>query len=271
MIRALYTAASGMEAQQLNLDTITNNMANANTVGYKKSRAEFEDLMYQTIVDPGTMSSDETQIPTGIQIGLGVKLSDVAKIFTQGDLIQGKDGSNGQFPDLAIVGPGFFKIQLPGGAVAYTRAGNFQLDGQGFVVTPNGYKLFPPIQITDPQTIRSISVSENGKVYIERKVGNNYSLEEVGQIFLYKFINPAGLKSIGNNLFVESPASGPAIEGTPGNDGFGKIIQGKLERANVNIVEEMVNLIVAQRAYEMNSKGVQASDEMLREAATLKR
>ncbi|HIC86660.1 MAG TPA: flagellar hook-basal body complex protein, partial [Aquificae bacterium] len=129
----------------------------------------------------------------------------------------------------------------------------------------------PPIQITDPQTIRSISVSENGKVYIERKVGNNYSLEEVGQIFLYKFINPAGLKSIGNNLFVESPASGPAIEGTPGNDGFGKIIQGKLERANVNIVEEMVNLIVAQRAYEMNSKGVQASDEMLREAATLKR
>ncbi len=265
MLRALWTSASGMEAQQTNLDVISNNIANVNTVGFKRSRANFEDLIYQDIRDPGVMSSEENRVPSGIQIGLGVKVSDVSKIFTQGSLMK-----TDKPLDVAIQGAGFFKIELPGGGEAYTRAGNFQLDDEGYIVTPEGYRLSPNIQISSPETVVSISISPNGKVYIVRNSGGEQVTEEAGTIKLYRFINPAGLKAIGGNLFVKTDASGEPIEGDPNTDGFGKLSQGFLEASNVNIVEEMVNLIVAQRAYEINSKGIIAADEMLRTVASLK-
>ncbi|WP_029521045.1 flagellar basal-body rod protein FlgG [Persephonella sp. IF05-L8] len=265
MIRALWTSASGMQAQQTNLDVISHNIANVNTVGFKRSRANFEDLIYQNLKDPGVMSSNETRVPSGIQIGLGVKLSDVTKIFTQGSLMK----TDKQL-DIAIQGEGFFKIELPGGGEAYTRAGNFQIDNEGYVVTPNGYRLSPNIQITAPETLISLDISPNGKVYAVRNEGGQETVEELTDIKLYKFINPTGLKAIGENLFVRTEASGEAIEGDPNTDGFGKLAQGFLEASNVNIVEEMVNLIVAQRAYEINSKGIITADEMLRTVATLK-
>ncbi len=265
MIRALWTSASGMQAQQTNLDVISHNIANVNTVGFKRSRANFEDLIYQDIKDPGVMSSNETRVPSGIQIGLGVKLSDVSKVFTQGSLIK----TDKQL-DIAIQGEGFFKIELPGGGEAYTRAGNFQVDNEGYVVTPNGYKLSPNIQIASPETLIRINISPNGKVYAVRNEGGQQTVEELTDIKLYKFINPAGLKAIGENLFVQTEASGDPIEGDPNTDGFGKLAQGFLESSNVNIVEEMVNLIVAQRAYEINSKGIITADEMLRTVGTLK-
>ncbi|SNR88590.1 flagellar basal-body rod protein FlgG [Desulfurobacterium atlanticum] len=265
MIRALWTSASGMEAQQTNLDVISNNIANVNTVGFKRSRANFEDLIYQTIRDPGTMSSDETMIPSGIQIGLGVKLSDTSKIFTQGSLIK----TDKQF-DIAIQGGGFFKIELPGGGEAYTRAGNFQVDSEGYLVTPEGYRLSPNIQISSPETVINVSISPGGSVYVIRNSGGQQTVEEVGKIKLYKFINPAGLKSLGGNLYAVTDASGEPVEGDPNTDGFGRLAQGFLEASNVNIVEEMVNLIVAQRAYEINSKGITTADEMLRVVSGLK-
>jgi flagellar basal-body rod protein FlgG len=172
--------------------------------------------------------------------------------------------------DIAIQGKGFFKIELPGGGEAYTRAGNFQLNEEGYFVTPEGYKLYPNIQISSPETVVNISISPNGKVYVVRNTGGEQISEEVGTIKLYRFINPAGLKAIGGNLLVKTDASGEPIEGDPNTEGFGKLAQGFLEASNVNIVEEMVNLIVAQRAYEINSKGIIAADEMLRTLATLK-
>ncbi|WP_456484962.1 flagellar basal-body rod protein FlgG [Desulfurobacterium sp.] len=265
MIRALWISASGMEAQQTNLDVVSNNIANVNTVGFKRSRANFEDLMYQTIKDPGVMSSDENMVPSGIQIGLGVKLSDVSKIFTQGSLIK----TDKKF-DLAIQGDGFFKIELPGGGEAYTRAGDFQVDSEGYLVTPEGYRLSPNIQISSPETIVNVSISPNGNVYIVRNSGGQETTEEVGKIKLYKFINPSGLKSLGGNLYAQTDASGEPIEGDPNTDGYGKLLQGFLEASNVNIVEEMVNLIVAQRAYEINSKGITTADDMLRVVSSLK-
>ncbi len=265
MLRALWTSATGMEAQQINLDVISNNIANVNTVGFKRSRANFEDLIYQDIRDPGVMSSDENRVPSGIQIGLGTKLSDVSKIFSQGSLIK----TDKQF-DLAIQGEGFFKIELPGGGEAYTRAGNFQLDDEGYMVTPEGYKLSPNIQISSPETVVSVSISPNGKVYVVRNSGGEQTTEEVGTIKLYRFINPSGLKALGGNLLTKTDASGEAIEGDPNTDGFGKLAQGFLESSNVNIVEEMVNLIVAQRAYEINSKGIITADEMLKTLGTIK-
>ncbi len=265
MIRALWTSASGMAAQQTNLDVVSNNIANVNTVGFKQSRANFEDLIYQNIKDPGVVSADGNRVPSGIQVGLGVKLSDVSKIFSQGSL-----KNTGRDLDIAIEGPGFFKIELPGGGEAYTRAGNFQLDDEGYVVTSEGYKLLPNIQVSSPETLVSLSISPNGKVNAVRNEGGNQTVEELGDIKLYRFINPAGLKSIGQNLFVATEASSEAVEGDPNTDGYGKLSQGFLESSNVNIVEEMVNLIVAQRAYEMNSKGITTSDEMLRTVANLK-
>jgi len=265
MIRALWTSASGMEAQQINLDVISNNIANVNTVGFKKSRANFEDLIYQTLRDPGVMSSNENRVPSGIQIGLGVKLSDVAKIHSQGSLIK-----TDRDLDLAIQGDGFFRIELPGGGEAYTRAGNFHVDNEGYIVTSEGYRLSPNIQISSPETLVGISISPNGKVFLVRNEGGQQTTEELADIKLYKFMNPAGLKSIGQNLYIYTDASGEPIEGDPNTDGFGKIAQGFLEASNVNIVEEMVNLIVAQRAYEINSKGIITADEMLRTLGTLK-
>ncbi len=265
MIRALWTSASGMQAQQTNLDVVSNNIANVNTAGFKQSRANFEDLIYQDIRDPGVKSSDENMVPSGIQVGLGVKLSDVSKIFSQGSLKQTKRDL-----DVAIEGRGFFKIELPGGGEAYTRAGNFQLDDEGYIVTSEGYKLSPNIQISSPETLVSISISPNGKVDAVRNSGGTQTTEELGDIKLYRFINPAGLKAIGQNLFTETDASGEAVEGDPNTDGYGKLSQGFLESSNVNIVDEMVNLIVAQRAYEINSKGITTADEMLRTVSSLK-
>lgn len=265
MIRALWTSASGMQAQQTNLDVVSNNIANVNTTGFKQSRANFEDLIYQDIKDPGVQSSDENMVPSGIQVGLGTKLSDVSKIFSQGSLKQTKRDL-----DVAIEGKGFFKIELPGGAEAYTRAGNFQLDSEGYVVTPDGYKLSPNIQISSPETLVSIAISPNGQVNVVRNEGGTETTEQIGNIKLYRFINPAGLKAIGQNLFVATDASADAIEGDPNSDGFGKLSQGFLEASNVNIVDEMVNLIVAQRAYEINSKGITTADEMLRSVSNLK-
>ena len=265
MIRALWTSATGMEAQQTNLDVISNNIANVNTVGFKKSRANFEDLIYQNLRDPGVMSSTETRVPTGMQIGLGVKLSDISKTFSQGSLIK----TDRPF-DLAIQGKGFFRIELPGGGEAYTRAGNFHVDNQGYIVTAEGYRLSPNIQITAPETLISINISENGNVYAVRNEGGVQTTEDLGQITLYNFINPPGLQAIGQNLFKQTDASGPPIEGNPNTNGFGKLAQGFLESSNVNIVEEMVNLIVAQRAYEINSKGITTADEMLRTIGNLK-
>ena len=265
MIRALWTSASGMQAQQTNLDVVSNNIANVNTTGFKQSRANFEDLIYQNIKDPGVQSSDENMVPSGIQVGLGTKLSDVSKIFSQGSLKQTKRDL-----DVAIEGRGFFKIELPGGGEAYTRAGNFQLDSEGYIVTPDGYKLSPNIQISSPETLVSISISPNGQVNAVRNEGGNQTIEQLGNIKLYRFINPAGLKAIGQNLFVATEASADAIEGDPNTDGFGKLQQGFLEASNVNIVDEMVNLIVAQRAYEINSKGITTADEMLRAVSNLK-
>ncbi len=265
MIRALWTSASGMAAQQTNLDVVAHNIANVNTVGFKQSRANFEDLIYQNIKDPGVVSADGNRVPSGIQIGLGVKVSDVSKIFSQGSLKHTERDL-----DVAIEGRGFFKIELPNGGEAYTRAGNFQIDNEGYIVTSEGYKLLPNIQINSPETLVGISISPNGKVSAVRNEGGTQTVEELGDIKLYRFVNPAGLKAIGQNLFIATEASSEAVEGDPNTDGFGKLSQGFLESSNVNIVEEMVNLIVAQRAYEMNSKGVTTSDEMLRIVANLK-
>ncbi len=265
MIRALWTAASGMSAQQTNLDVVSHNIANVNTVGFKQSRANFEDLMYQNIKDPGVVSADGNRVPSGIQVGLGVKLADVSKIFSQGSLKH-----TGRDLDIAIEGRGFFKIELPGGGEAYTRAGDFQLDNEGYVVTTEGYRLSPNIQVSSPETLVSLSISPNGKVTAVRNEGGTQTTEELGDVKLYRFVNPAGLKAIGQNLFLPTEASSEAVEGDPNTDGFGKLSQGFLESSNVNIVEEMVNLIVAQRAYEMNSKGITTSDEMLRTVANLK-
>ncbi len=265
MIRALWTSASGMSAQQTNLDVVSHNIANVNTVGFKESRANFEDLIYQNVKDPGVVSADGNRVPSGIQIGLGVKVSDVSKVFTQGSIKTTKRDL-----DVAIEGRGFFKIELPDGGESYTRAGNFQIDPEGYIVTPEGYKLVPNIQINSPETLVSLSISPSGKVTVVRNEGGEQTVEELGDIKLYRFINPSGLKAIGQNLFVQTEASGEAVEGDPNTDGFGKLAQGFLEMSNVNIVEEMVNLIVAQRAYEMNSKGITTADEMLRTVANLK-
>lgn len=265
MIRALWTSASGMQAQQTNLDVISNNIANVNTTGFKSSRANFEDLIYQDLKDPGVLSSNESRVPTGIQIGLGTKLSDVSKVFSQGSLIK-----TDRPLDIAIQGEGFFKIEIPGGGEAYTRAGNFQVDNEGYVVTPEGYKLSPNIQISSPETMVSVSISPNGKVIVVRNEGGQQTTEELTDIKLYRFMNPAGLKAVGQNLYVYTEASGEPIEGDPNTDGFGKLSQGFLESSNVNIVEEMVNMIVAQRAYEINSKGITTADEMLRVVSNLK-
>ncbi len=265
MIRALWTSASGMSAQQTNLDVVSHNIANVNTVGFKQSRANFEDLIYQNLKDPGVLSADGNRVPSGIQIGLGVRVSDVSKSFSQGSLKKTERNL-----DVAIEGDGFFKIELPGGGEAYTRAGNFQIDNEGYLVTSEGYKVQPNIQITAPETLISISISPNGKVNLVRNEGGQQTVEEAGDIKLYRFINPSGLKALGQNLFVQTEASGEAVEGDPNTDGYGRLLQGFLESSNVNIVEEMINLIVAQRAYEMNSKGVTTADEMLRTVANLK-
>ncbi len=251
-----------MTAQQTNLDVISNNMANVNTVGFKRMRATFQDLIYQTLKEPGAPTSPLTRSPSGFQIGLGTYVSDTYGIFTQGNLTQ-----TGNQLDVAIQGDGFFQVIMPDGSVAYTRAGQFRLDRDGRIVTSDGYPIEPEIVI--PPDAVNIGIGEDGTVVVLRQ--GEVSTEEVGRIELAKFVNPAGLRRIGNNLYIQTDASGDPLIDNPGNQGIGTLLQGFLESSNVNIVEEMVNLIIAQRAYEFNTRGITAADEMLGQAANLRR
>jgi len=262
MIRSLWTSATGMQAQALNLDVISNNLANVNTSGFKKSRAEFQDLLYETLLPAGTSSSQDTQIPAGIQLGHGTRPSTVLKIFSQGNM----ENTQNEL-DLAIEGDGFFQITLPNGETAYTRNGAFKLDSDGRIVNSDGFTLEPEIAI--PSDAMSISVGMDGTVSVLQAGESTPS--EIGTIELARFINPAGLISMGKNLFIPSESSGNEIIGTAGEDGMGTLAQGFLEMANVSVVDEMVSMITAQRAYESNSKAIQAADDMLQLANNVKR
>lgn len=260
MMGALYTAATGMRAQQTNIDVTSNNLANANTFGFKKVRAEFQDLMYRTAKQAGTPMQSGTQTPVGTQIGMGVHNSATSRIFSQGDFQQTE-----QPLDWVIEGDGFFQIQLPDGQIAYTRDGSFKKDGNGQIVTSEGMLLIP--QVTLPPNATQINVTPEGAITVQ--VGNNNTT--VGQVTLARFINPAGLTAVGKNLFTPTAASGEPVVNNPTQDGMGAIKVGFVEMSNVKVVEEMINLIVAQRAYEANSKSVQTSDEMLGMANNLRR
>ena len=262
MIRALWTAASGMQAQQLNIDVVANNLANVNTAGFKKSRADFQDLMYQTLKTTGAPSTNSTQIPSGIQIGLGTRTAAVTKMFTPGNINQ-----TGNELDIAIEGDGFFQIQMPDGTTAYSRAGAFKKDSQGRVVTSDGYPLLPEVVI--PNNAVKVTIGNDGTMSVLQ--AGQTTPTNIGTIQLASFSNPAGLNSVGHNLYLPTDASGNATTGTAGQNGLGTLSQGFLEMSNVSVMEEMVNMIVGQRAYEINSKAVQAADEMLQQANNLKR
>lgn len=264
MMRALYTAATGMGAQQMNVDIIANNLANVNTVGFKKSRVDFQDLLYQQIRMAGASSSDSTQVPTGINIGLGVRPAATQKLFTPGLPKQ-----TTQPLDVRLDGDGFFQIQLPDGDSGYTRDGSFKLDDQRRVVTSDGYLLEPNITIPENVRFEDITIALDGTVQV-RVAGEN-AMTDVGQVTVATFVNPAGLTAVGSNILRQSPASGDANIGNPGADGRATLVQGQLKMSNVAVIDEMVDLITAQRAYDVNSKSIQTSDEMLGLANNLKR
>jgi flagellar basal-body rod protein FlgG len=265
MMRSLWTASTGMVAQQFQIDTISNNLANVNTTGFKKNRADFEDLVYQHQVLAGTPATAVSEIPTGVNVGHGVRAAASQKVFEIGSF-----QATGNKLDLAITSEmGFFKIQMPDGTFGFTRDGSFKIDSKQQVVTSNGYLLEPPIVLPEGAILNTLQVSEQGEVTV--RIANEVRPTVIGQVELYRFVNPAGLQAIGKNLFKETLASGPEIPGTPSLDGMGGILQGFLEMSNVKIVEEMVNMIVAQRAYESNSKAIQTSDNMLSTAIQLKR
>lgn len=260
MLRGLWSAASGMGAQKMQIDVIANNLANVNTAGFKKSRTDFQDLMYQTISQAGAESSTGDQKPTGIQIGMGTMPVSVSKMFTQGDFQQTRNDF-----DMAIEGNGFFKV-LSNDEEVYTRAGNFKLDSDGNVCTPNGEKLQPAISV--PSDSVGVTIDQTGTVTSFDTTGSGNA---IGSIEIYSFPNPAGLYSMGHSLYKSTNASGESISGTPGSDGMGTIAQGYLEMSNVDVVEEMVSMIMAQRAYEITSKAIQTADNMLQIANNLKR
>lgn len=262
MIRSLWTSATGMQAQELNIDVISNNLANVNTSGFKKSRAEFQDLLYESLRPAGAASSADTTIPTGVQLGHGARPSAVQKMFSQGDF----QNTESEL-DWAIEGDGFFQVELPNGDASYSRCGEFKLDADGRIVNADGFLLVP--QLTVPTDTVSITVGMDGTVSVIE--ADDPIPREIGTIQLARFVNPAGLRSLGKNLFVPTLGSGDEIIGTPGQDGFGTIAQGFLERSNVSVVDEMVNMITAQRAYETNSKVIQTADDMLQMANNLKR
>ena len=264
MMRSLWTAASGMTGQQFNIDTISHNLSNVNTTGFKKNRAEFEDLLYQNRRIAGTPATELTVVPTGIQIGHGVRVASTQKMFTQGPLQQ-----TGVVSDMAIEGEGFFRVMLIDGTYGYSRDGSFKIDPTGQIVTSNGYRLMPEVVLPDDFVQESLTVSQDGRITV--KVAGNDEPVEVGQMELYRFVNPAGLQAIGENLYKQTSGSGEAIAGRPAFDGMGKLIHKFLEQSNVSVVNEMVNMIVAQRAYELNSKAIQTSDTMLGIANNLKR
>ncbi len=262
-MRALAIAATGMMAQQLNIEVISHNIANLSTTGFKQQRAEFQDLLYQQQNRVGTNSSDAgTIVPTGIQLGLGVKAAAVYRIASEGNLV------NTENPlDVAINGHGYFRIELPNGDFAYTRAGTFQLSPEGEIVTAEGYIVSPGIVV--PDDAQEISINKNGEVQV--KLQGEIEPQNLGQLELVRFINPGGLEAKGDNLYFETAASGEAIVGIPGEEGFGPLQQGFIEASNVNPITEITNMIMAQRAYEMNSKVISSSDEMMQTATNSKR
>ena len=262
MIPALYSASSGMQAQQLNLDTIANNLANVNTTGFKKTRVDFQDLLYQTYRAPGTQGTQGTIVPTGIQVGLGSRAVATQRLFSQGDFQQTENPL-----DVVIEGDGFFQVQRPDGTTAYTRAGAFKKDGNGRLVTSDGGILTPNIVI--PADARNITIGGDGTVSVI--TANSAAATTLGNIQIAQFVNPGGLLSVGKNLFLPTAASGAAVVGTPGNNGLGTVSQGFLELANVKVVDEMVNMITSQRAYEANSKAIQTADDMLHISNALRR
>ncbi len=253
MMRALWTAASGLEAEQMKMDVLSNNLANVDTTGFKASRADFEDLLYSQLRRAGTVDQFGQQLPLGLEVGHGVRTADTFKNFTEGTI----NVTNNPL-DLCINGQGFFQITLPDGSLAYTRAGNLQMDGSGRVVTSDGYLLNPPVTI--PPDATGIVVTTTGQVQITLPTGNN---QIVGQIQLANFLNPAGLQSMGSNLFQATDASGQLYIGTPGTETLGFLQQGALEQSNVSVVTEMVNMITAQRSYESDTKVITVADTML--------
>jgi flagellar basal-body rod protein FlgG len=262
-MRALHTAATGMMAQELNVQVISNNIANMRTTGYKRQRAEFQDLLYEHVRRVGTQASSQGNIlPVGIELGGGVKTVGTPRIMTQGTLLP-----TGNTLDVAIRGEGFFKIAMPDGSFTYTRDGSFLMDAQGRIVTPQGNVVQPGITI--PQNATSITINNQGQV--SATLTGTTTPTVLGQLTLTRFINKAGLQSVGDNLFVETPASGAPQDSTPGTDGLGDLQQGNLEQANVEAVTEISDLIAAQRAYEMNSKVITAADQMLQSTAAMMR
>ncbi|NUB07562.1 flagellar basal-body rod protein FlgG [Azospirillum sp. Vi22] len=261
-MRSLAIGATGMIAQQLNVETISNNIANATTTGFKKQRAEFQDLLYQNFRRIGSTSSDAgTIVPTGVQVGAGVRVAAVARVLEQGNLTVTDNKL-----DVAVNGSGYFQVQLPSGDTAYTRAGNFKLSPEGIIVTADGYPLQPAITI--PAEAVDVAINASGEVMV--KLDGQVAQQNVGQLQLATFANAAGLEAVGDNLFLQTGASGEAVGGNPGAPGFGRVVQGALETSNVNIVQEITTLISAQRAYEMNSKVIKTTDEMMQQASQLR-
>lgn len=258
-MRSLWTAATGMQAQQTNMDVISNNLANANTTGYKRSRGNFEDLMYQNIIPAGAETANNTKIPTGIQIGMGSKTASVEKLFSQGNFTQTENDL-----DVAIEGRGFFKV-LRGTQEAYTRAGSFKLDSEGYITDASGNRVQPEVSV--PKTATTIHIEPGGTFTATDATGKVLTTVNM---HLFDFPNPAGLKPIGQNYFITTPASGDVVEAPPGTDGVGTMLQGFLESSNINVVEEMVNMILSQRAYEANSKVIKSTDEMMQMANNVK-
>ncbi len=263
MIRAMGTAASGMKAQQLNIDTIANNLANVNTTGYKRSHAEFQDLLYEKVMPGGQIDAQGRARPTSVEVGHGVKMVATNRNFSQGTVV-----STNNPLDIMIEGDGFFQLRMPDGTIKYTRDGSFKLDAERSVVTSQGYRLEPAIEI--PQDAIEISIARDGTMAV-RLTGDDATVQEIGQLELARFPNAAGLESRGGNVYSESPASGTPILGTPGLDGIGETASGFLEMSNVETVDELVKMISAQRAYELNSKTIVMADEMMQTVNRLKR
>jgi len=262
MMQSLYTSSTGMLGMQTQIDTTANNIANVNTIGFKKSRAEFADLMYRVQEYAGTSTSDTTKSPTGIEVGLGVRATAINKIFSEGSLKQTDNNL-----DVAITGKGFFKMELPDGTEVYSRNGAFKMDENGSMVNSDGYKLIPEVVI--PEDATNISIGSDGIVTVTQP--GQPQATQIGQILTTNFINPAGLHSMGDNLFIETDSSGQPIDGTPGIDGLGVLRQGFVELSNVQLVVELTDLITGQRAYDANSKVITTSDEMLQTVNGLKR
>jgi flagellar basal-body rod protein FlgG len=262
MIKAMNTAATGMVAQQMNIDNIANNLSNVNTTGFKKARLEFQDILYQNYRKAGTASAIGATVPVSLDIGYGTRAVATAREFSSGSVTVTSNAT-----DLAIGGDGFFQIEMPDGTTAYTRDGSFKLSAEGVLVTADGFSVLPTVTI--PEDATELSVTIDGQVSV--KLVGNETPQQIGQLELARFINPAGLSAVGHNLYTETVASGTPITGIPASEGLGRVDQGSLESSNVSVVDEMVNMIMAQRSYEINSKVIQTSDEMSQTTNNLKR